>query len=57
MVDRTKEGCGDVSDNGVDEALQGFVLIRKIEREIITKVSAEHEQFNSNYYVHVYTYT
>ena len=47
MVHRTKEGCGDVSDNGVDEALQGFVLIRKIEREIITKVSAEHEQFNS----------
>ena len=40
MVDRTKEGCGDVSDNGVDEALQGFVLIRKIEREIITKACA-----------------
>ena len=47
MVHRTKEGCGDVSDNGVDEALQGFVLIRKIEREMDTKVSAEHEQFNS----------
>ena len=36
-----------MSDNGVDEALQGFVLIRKIEREIITKVCAGHEQFNS----------
>ena len=47
MVHRTKEGCGDVSDNGVDEALQGFVLIRKIEREMDTKVSAGHEQFNS----------
>ena len=48
MVDRTKEGCGDVSDNGVDEALQGFVLIRKIEREMDTKVCAGHEQFNRN---------
>ena len=47
MVHRTKEGCGDVSDNGVDEALQGFVLIRKIEREMDTKVCAGHEQFNS----------
>ena len=47
MVHRTKEGYGDVSDNGVDEALQGFVLIRKIEREMDTKVSAGHEQFNS----------
>ena len=45
MVHRTKEGYGDVSDNGVDEALQGFVLIRKIEREMDVRVSAEHEQF------------
>ena len=50
MVHRTKEGCGDVSDNGVDEALQGFVLIRKIEREMDVRVSAEHEQFNSSMY-------
>ena len=47
MVHRTKEGCGDVSDNGVDEALQGFVLIRKIEREMDVRVCAGHEQFNS----------
>ena len=46
MVHRTKEGCGDVSDNGVDEALQGFVLIRKIEREMDVRVCAGHEQFN-----------
>ena len=49
MVRRTKEGCGDVSYNGGDEALQGFGLIRKIEREMDTKVSAGHEQFNSTY--------
>ena len=36
-----------MSDNGVDDALQAFVLIRKIEREMDTKVCAGHEQFNS----------
>ena len=47
MVDRTKEGYENMSDNGVDDALQAFVLIRKIEREMDTKVCAGHEQFNS----------
>ena len=49
MVDRTKEGCGDVSDNGVDDALQAFVLIRKIEREMDTNVSAGHGRFNCKF--------
>ena len=41
MVNRAKEGYENMSDNGVDDALQAFVLdmnschvIRKIEREM-----------------------
>ena len=46
MVNRTKEGNGDVSDDGVNEILQGFVLTPKIDGEMEGSVCAEHSRFN-----------